>query len=56
MVFIIAFYLAITVLLVNWVYYSSSFNYATIMSIISAVFVVIFLILNWDMSRGKKKK
>jgi hypothetical protein len=56
MMFLIGLFLGVTVLLVNWVFYYGTYSYSLSMSIATIVFVAVFLVLNYFMSRDKKKR
>jgi hypothetical protein len=56
MVFLIALFLAVTVLIVNWVFYYGTESYVLSLSIATVVFVAIFFVLNYYMSRGKNRR
>lgn len=56
MLLLIAAFVGLTVLIVNWSYYWGSESYAIASSTATAVFIVIFLILNYFLSRSKRKR
>lgn len=56
MVFLIALFLGVIVLIVNWVFYYGTYSYSLSMSIATVVFVAIFFVLNYFMSRDKRKR
>jgi uncharacterized membrane protein len=56
MVFLIALFLGVTVLIVNWVFHYGSDSYALSLLIASVVFLAIFFVLNYYMSRGKNRR
>jgi len=56
MLLLIAFFIALAVLVVDWSLYWGTESYAIAASSATAVFIIIFLILNYFLSRGKKKK
>ena len=56
MLLLIGFFIGLTVLVVDWSLYWGTESYVIASSAATAVFIVIFLIMNYFLSRGKKKK
>ena len=56
MLLLIGFFIGLSVLIVNWSFYWGTESYVIALSAGTAVFIVIFLIMNYFFSRGKNKK
>lgn len=56
MLLLIGVFIGLSVLIVNWSYYWGTESYVIASSGAAAAFIVIMLILNYYLSRGKNKK
>lgn len=56
MVLLIGLFLGVTVLIVNWSFHWGTESYTIALSAASVTFIIIYVILNYFLSRGKRKK